>query len=71
MQLELAKTIIPNKPCGSFKATENFNTKLLRRDYLAKQAEIQTQWILECPLLGSKNAFENLKYRRNSAYKDS
>jgi hypothetical protein len=40
MQLEFAKTIIPNKASGSFKATENLNTKLIRRDYLAKQAEI-------------------------------
>jgi hypothetical protein len=36
MQTELAKIIVPTKASGSFKATENFNTKLMRRDQLAK-----------------------------------
>jgi len=28
LQSELAKSILPSKPSGSFKATENINTKL-------------------------------------------
>jgi hypothetical protein len=36
LQNELAKSLIPIKASGSFKATENINTKLLRRDFLAK-----------------------------------
>jgi hypothetical protein len=36
LQSEMAKSLIPIKASGSFKATENVNTKLLRRDFLAK-----------------------------------
>lgn len=36
LQTELAKSIVPSKASGSFKATENVNTKLLRRDFIAK-----------------------------------
>jgi hypothetical protein len=32
----LAKAFVPNKTSSSFKAEENINTKILRRDFLAK-----------------------------------
>ena len=37
LQSELAKSILPAKASGSFKATENINTTLQRRDFIAKQ----------------------------------
>jgi len=47
---EIAKAAIPNKASSSFKASENINTKLQRRDFLSRQAQITSQWIAETPL---------------------
>lgn len=51
LQSELAKSVLPLKPSGSFNATEQANTKLQRRDFVAKQTEISANWILYTPLL--------------------
>ena len=52
LQSELARAILPIQSSGSFKATENVNTKMQRRDYMAKQTQISANWILYTPLLG-------------------
>jgi hypothetical protein len=38
MQAEIAKLAIPSKASSSFKAKEEINTKLQRRDFISKQA---------------------------------
>lgn len=55
LQTELAKSLVPMQSSGSFKATENINTKLIRRDFLAKQTQISTNWILTAPLLEAED----------------
>lgn len=47
---ELAKTNVPAKASSSFKGGENINTKIQRRDFLSKQAQITSHWITETPL---------------------
>ena len=46
VQAELARANIPCKASSSFTATENINSTIVRRDYLAKQAALTTKWIL-------------------------
>ena len=48
---ELAKTNVPAKASSSFKGGENINTKIQRRDFLSKQAQITSHWINETPLM--------------------
>ena len=50
MQAEIAKVQIPSKASSSFKAKEEINTKLQRRDFLSKQAQLLSAWISETPL---------------------
>ena len=42
---ELAKAFVPSKASSSFKNGENINTKIQRRDFLSKQAQIVNSWI--------------------------
>lgn len=49
----MSKAVIPNVTSTSFKAEENINTKLQRRDFISKQASIMTQWICDTPLFAS------------------
>jgi hypothetical protein len=63
---ELAKTIVPNVASSSFKGGENINTKLLRRDFMRKQAEIVKDWINDTKLVDNlqgvtSGAHKNLK----------
>jgi hypothetical protein len=37
---ELAKALCPSQASSSFKSGENINTKLMRRDFMRRQAEI-------------------------------
>jgi len=41
---------VPQHASSSFVATENVNTKILKRDFLAKQAQITADWINDAPL---------------------
>lgn len=50
LQAELARSNVPHNASSSFKATENVNTKILKRDFLAKQAQITAQWVADTPL---------------------
>ena len=50
LQCELAKQAVPSKASSSFKGGENINSKIQRRDFLSKQAQIMSQWITDMPL---------------------
>lgn len=52
---EMAKTVVPSKASSSFKSGENINTKLMRRDFMRRQAEIVKQWIIDTDLHESMN----------------
>ena len=59
--------MVPSKASGSFKATENVNTKLLRRDFIAKQASITAKWIMDTSL----NPADNYIVKENKQKKGS
>jgi hypothetical protein len=50
LQSEMARSLVPVMASSSLKGGENINTKMIRRDYIAKQAKITTDWILDTPL---------------------
>lgn len=50
LQAEMARAILPMKASSSMKAGETTNTKLMRRDYVAKQAKITADWIMDTHL---------------------
>jgi hypothetical protein len=47
---EVARTIVPHNASSSMKAGETTNTKIIRRDYIAKQAKITADWITDLPI---------------------
>lgn len=50
LQTEMAKSMVPQKSSSSFKAIETINTKIQQRDFLARQSQISTNWIMHAPL---------------------
>ena len=45
IQVEIARSIIPQKSANNFQSVESKNSKLTRRDYLLKQAQLTASWI--------------------------
>lgn len=50
LMAEMAKAVVPIKASSSMKGGENINTKLLRRDFVCRQAEILSRWINDTDL---------------------
>lgn len=47
LQAEIAKSGIPAMASSNFKAQEGLNATIYKRDYLARQAEITSNWIID------------------------
>lgn len=47
LQTEIAKSIIPIKQTNTFHCKEDQNSTLQKRDFLAKQAELTSNWIID------------------------
>ena len=47
MVVELARVMVPAKSSSSLKNTETINTKIQRRNYLFKQAQVACKWVTE------------------------
>lgn len=58
VQCEIAKCILPQKASSFLNASENINTKQIRMQFVAKQAELTAAWINEAPLLNSASIEE-------------
>ena len=50
LQAEAAALMVPTQASSSFTASENVNTKILKREYIAKQSKIAARWILDTPI---------------------
>ena len=51
---ELAKQAVPSKASSSFKSGETLNSKIQRRDFLSRQAQIVSTWITDTSLAESQ-----------------
>lgn len=47
LQTEIAKSGIPGTVSSNFKAQDSINATIQKRDYLARQAEITSNWIID------------------------
>jgi hypothetical protein len=50
LHAEVAALMVPSQASSSFAASENVNTKILKREYIAKQSKIAARWILDTPI---------------------
>jgi hypothetical protein len=50
LHAEVAALMVPSQASSSFTASENVNTKILKREYIAKQSKIAARWILDTPI---------------------
>ena len=50
LHAEAAALMVPSQASSSFTASENVNTKILKREYIAKQSKIAARWILDTPI---------------------
>ena len=50
VQVEIARSMIPQKTTSTYNKEEAINHKITRREFLLKQASVTSQWVVDNPL---------------------
>lgn len=51
VQVELARSMIPQKTVALYNKEEALNHKITRREFLLKQAQVTSQWVVDMPII--------------------
>lgn len=51
VQVEIARSMIPQKTVALYDKEEALNHKITRREFLLKQAQVTSQWVVDMPII--------------------